>query len=546
MSAVRRAFLLALLALAAPGQVVGEPATILGPVRPVRFSGAPRELWLRIVGDRVVEALEREIEPGPRDRRIDTTGWWILPGLVDPAVDGAAFAAEGERLTLAGVLEAQLEDPLHPLPDRATAEGVPLPARRPRAEFLPIARLVDLDAGPSLGIEGAGRWIALPPGERRKRLESQRHEGLACATAFDEAWSHGPGSWGAKDAHRPIREDWDALGSFLREVLDAGIPIQAAPPPGLAAERLGQALLAQLLVLHRAGVSPSRVLQAGLRPGSLEDEGFELRAGLAADFVLVPRDPVAELRVLLEPVAVVTQGRALDAGLLARARRVLALRDARLGYGDEEPLRLPGVELDRARFALSFDGAAAGHEDFAAAREGARLLLAARVRPRGVLVRATDLRLAFDANGRLERVHLQQPETEVFAEHWIEAGQFRSAIAEGRRLLPEVPYSTIENLAFDTPSVASAWATWTLRGLPEVGSSMPLGEFRLGWPGPGAHPANAVWLRQPDGDPGPLLVRRSKGATGGVIGRYRLDATGRLVRAELTYPFGVLVAEREP
>ena len=103
------------------------------------------------------------------------------------------------------------------------------------------------------------------------------------------------------------------MGAAYTELRRAGVPFIASTDagiPGVAHHRLPEALA---LFARLAGMRPVEVLRAATsdcaRALGLEGVTGELRAGFAADVLVVDGNPLEDLSALLRPILVVARGR---------------------------------------------------------------------------------------------------------------------------------------------------------------------------------------------------------------------------------------------
>jgi imidazolonepropionase-like amidohydrolase len=113
---------------------------------------------------------------------------------------------------------------------------------------------------------------------------------------------------------RPVRTPKDALPN-LKRLWDAGVRVAAGSGAGNPGTPHGPALFRELELLAAAGLTPLQVLEAatvnGARAVGLTDVGL-VKAGYAADLVLLEADPRLAVRNLGRIAAVVRDGRLLE------------------------------------------------------------------------------------------------------------------------------------------------------------------------------------------------------------------------------------------
>ncbi len=115
--------------------------------------------------------------------------------------------------------------------------------------------------------------------------------------------------------------------AFYREATlmlhEAGVPLLAGSDSGIFTNIPGRALIEELQLLVRSGLTPQEALAtatvvAGPALG-LPDRG-QIAPGMAANLVLAPGDPLADISTLAEPSGVMVRGVWLDEGDLADLR----------------------------------------------------------------------------------------------------------------------------------------------------------------------------------------------------------------------------------
>jgi imidazolonepropionase-like amidohydrolase len=112
----------------------------------------------------------------------------------------------------------------------------------------------------------------------------------------------------------------------IRQAILAGVPVATGTDAGSELTPHGR-VVDEIALLQHLGASTTRSLQAATVVAGrlIGDDIGELRAGAAADLILVDGDPRNDLDTLLRPRTVITRGIILDATRLERLAAVAAL-----------------------------------------------------------------------------------------------------------------------------------------------------------------------------------------------------------------------------
>ena len=259
----------------------------------------------------------------PDARRVDATGFWIIPGLLDvdvPPPAGEAVDVVERRARLRFLLGVTTERLSYADPTRraeaagsvARTEGRPVPRRIVRAPA-GLSRLVALDEIPPDAPPGAwaarGVWLEPRLLRRELRVEPYRlsvglHRLLelpwlvaALRTGSPAGSEPAGGAEGAPADTGRARADLGRARAWVREYHAAGGKVVTGSGGVLAP---GLSILAEMRALVTAGLAPEAALAAATREAAaaigVSDSLGTLVPGKLADFVVLEGDPLADIR----------------------------------------------------------------------------------------------------------------------------------------------------------------------------------------------------------------------------------------------------------